>query len=103
MKKANQPTGRAKPAQKRPAQRKLATKARPEQTGPVAELAGVVAQLAASVEKLAQAADRLAEATARVSSSAELRHERIETPSQSPADSTAAQHEAETGHTPAGE
>src|ERR1700731_832605 len=67
MKKASRSGGMTKPAQKRPAQKKLVTKsAKPKKAQDGARLAEVVTQLALSAEKLAQAADRLAEATARL-------------------------------------
>jgi hypothetical protein len=96
MKKANKPAGAAKPAQQRPAQKKLATKpTRPKDTQRAAGLAEVVAQLALSAEKLALAADRLADATARLSVTGEEGHEGLETPRQSPADSTTRPQESE--------
>jgi len=104
MKKANKRAGAAKPAQRRPAQKKLATTpARPQNAQRAAGLAEVVAQLAVSAEKLAQAADRLAEATARLSITGEARHETLETPSQSLADSTTPQPESEAADATDGE
>jgi hypothetical protein len=68
MKNATKPRGTTKPAQKKPARKRLATKpAKPNKVRGGAGLAEVVAQLALSAEKLSQAADRLAEATARPS------------------------------------
>ena len=96
MKKASRPGGTTKPAQKRPAQKKLVTKsAKPKKAQDGARLAEVVTQLALSAEKLAQAADRLADATARLTIIAEARHETHETPDPSLADSTTARHESE--------
>ena len=96
MKKANKPGGAAKPAQKRPAQKKLATKpAQPKNAQRAAGLAEVVAQLAVSAEKLTQAADRLAEATARLSVTGRARHETLEAPGHSTADSIASPQESE--------
>ena len=99
MKKASRPGGMTKPAQKRPAQKKLVTKsAKPKKAQDGARLAEVVTQLALSAEKLAQAADRLAEATARLTIIAEARHETQETPDPSLPDSTTSQHEFEATH-----
>jgi alpha-beta hydrolase superfamily lysophospholipase len=96
MKKASRPGGTTKPAQKRPAQKKLVTKsAKPKKAQDGARLAEVVTQLALSAEKLAQAADQLAEATARLTIIAEGRHETHETPDPSLADSTTSRHESE--------
>ncbi len=104
MKKVNKLGGAAKPAQKRPAQKKLATKpARPKTAQRAAGLAEVVAQLAVNAEKLAQAADRLADATARLSIAGEARHETLETPNQSIADSTTSRHESEAADATGGE
>jgi len=53
MKKASRPGGMTKPAQKRPAQKKLVTKsAKPKKAQDGARLAEVVMQLALSAEKL---------------------------------------------------
>jgi len=96
MKKANKRAGAAKRAQKRPAQKKLATTlARPQNAQRAAGLAEVVAQLAVSAEKLAQAADRLAEATARLLVTAQALHEPLEMPGQSTTDSITWQKESE--------
>jgi hypothetical protein len=96
MKKASNRGVTAKLAQKRPTQKKPATKqARPKQAQGGAGLAEVVALLAVSAEKLAQAADRLAEATTRLSVTEPARHERLDTPVQPPADSTTSQSEPE--------
>ncbi len=104
MKKVNKPGGAAKPGQKRPAQKKLTIRpARPKTAQRAAGLAEVVAQLAVSAEKLAQAADRLAEATARLSITGEARHETLETPGQSLADSTTPQPESEAADATDGE
>ncbi len=104
MKKASKPGGTTKPAQKRPAQKKLATKpAQPKKAQGGAGLAEVVAQLALSAEKLAQAADRLAEATARLSVTGGARHETLETPDQSIADSTTSRHESKAADATDGE
>ncbi len=103
MKKVNKPGGAANQAQKRPAHKKVATKpARPKNAQRAAGLAEVVAQLAVSAEKLAQAADRLAEATARPSVG-EARHETLETPDQSIADSTTSRHESKAADATDGE
>ena len=89
MKKANKPAGVVTPAQKRPAQKKLATKpAGLKNAQRAAGLAEVVALLAVSAKQLAQAADRLAEATARLSVTGEARHEPPEMPGRSPGDLT---------------
>jgi hypothetical protein len=96
MKKVSKPSSATKPAQKRPAQKKLATKpAKPKKAQGGAGLAEVVAQLALSAEKLAQAADRLAEATARLSVTGGARHETLEAPGHSTADSIASPQESE--------
>lgn len=104
MKKVSKPGSAAKPAPKRPTQKKLATKpARPKKAQGGAGLGEVVAQLAQSAEKLAQAADRLAEATTRLSVTEPARHERLDTPGQLPADSTTPQPESEAAAAPEGE
>jgi hypothetical protein len=96
MKKAIKPGGTTKPAQKKPAQKKLATEpVRLKRAQDRVGLAEVVAQLALSAEKLAQAADRLTEATARLSVIGETRHESPETTAGSTADSTIPQQESE--------
>jgi hypothetical protein len=92
MKKASRPGGTTRPAQERPAQKKLVTKsAKPKKTQDGARLAEVVTQLALSAEKLAQAADRLAEATARLPVIGVAHHESLETSDQSTTDSITAQ------------
>ena len=94
MKKANNRGVTTKPAQKRPTQKKLATKlAPPKQAQGGAGLAEVVAQLAQSAENLAEAADRLAQATTRLSVTEPARHETLEMPGQPPADSATPQPE----------
>jgi hypothetical protein len=99
MKKASRPGGITKPAQKRPAQKKLVTKsAKPKKAQDGARLAGVVTQLALSAEKLAQAADRLAEATARLPVIGMAHHESLESPGQS-TDSITAHQESEADET----
>ena len=104
MKKASRPGGITKPAQKRPAQKKLVTKsAKPKKAQDGARLAEVVTQLALSAEKLAQAADRLAEATARLPLIGVAHHESHETPSQSTTDSITAPQESEAADATDGE
>jgi len=96
MRKASNLGGAKKPAQKRAAPKMLATKpAKPKKAQDGAGLAEVVAQLALSAEKLAQAADRLAEATARLSVPGGARHETLEAPGHSTADSIASPQESE--------
>lgn len=96
MKKASNRGTTTKLAQKRPTQKKPATKrARPTQAQGGAGLAEVVARLAVSAEKLAQAADRLAEATTRLSVAEPARHDKLDTPGQPPADSATPQPESE--------
>jgi hypothetical protein len=104
MKKASRPGGMTKPAQKRPAQKKLVTKsAKPKKAQDGARLAEVVTQLALSAEKLAQAADRLAEATARLPVIGVAHHDSLETPGQSTTDSITAQQESEAADATDGE
>ena len=104
MRKASNLGGAKKPAQKRAAPKMLATKpAKPKKAQDGAGLAEVVAQLALSAEKLAQAADRLAEATARLPVIGVARHETLETPGQSLADSTTPQPESEAADATDGE
>jgi hypothetical protein len=96
MKKASNRGVTAKLAQKRPTQKKPATKqAQPQKAQGGAGLAEVVALLSVSAEKLVQAADRLAEATTRLSVTEPARHERLDTPVKPPADSTTSQSESE--------
>jgi hypothetical protein len=96
MKKASRPGGTTKPAQKRPAQKKLVTNsAKPKKAQDEARLAVVVAQLALSAEKIAQAADRLTNVTTRLTTIAEARHKTHETLDPSLADSTTSRHESE--------
>jgi hypothetical protein len=96
MKKAGKPGSAAKPALKRPMQKKLtARRARPKTAQGGAGLAEVVVQLAMSAEKLAQAADRLAEATTRLSVNEPARYEKLDTPGQPPVDLATAQPESE--------
>ena len=96
MKKASRAGGGTKPAQKRPAQKKLQTKPdQPKKAQAKAGLAEIVAQLALSVEKIAQAVDRLTNVTARLTIIAEARHKTHETLDPSLADSTTSRHESE--------
>jgi hypothetical protein len=104
MKKVNKPGSAAKPAPKRPTQKKLmARRARPKTGQGGAGLAEVVAQLAMSAEKLAQAVDRLAKVTTRLSVTEPARHERLDRPGQPPADSTTPQPESEAAAAAEGE